>query len=281
MADMLYEQVMKPRYAPCETSAGPFEKTFMDKHSIFINLKTDDQFNLLSNAVLEPIADMQKCDELLVQPIPGATINCHRSTEIAVKHSAAAITMETEQAEDGDNYPMFDSGYPTVLTNSMLNCRKVEEHAISIMQAEPGVQMMSAHKQKKTYYAEARDGNIYSFEVDALIAPVKQDLIGGRAVANALKFQVILDEDPNICEIYQRTGQAIANGLAQMESTQKCKSFPCIDGKLLGAEHPIIPIPLISDDLRLFRSMAQRLAKAGKVSCQPLNEIANERKRWF
>ena len=57
--------------------AGPFEKTFMDKHSIFMNLKTDDQFNLLSNAVLEPIADMQKCDELLVQPIPGATINCH------------------------------------------------------------------------------------------------------------------------------------------------------------------------------------------------------------
>ena len=130
MADMLYEQVMLPRYAPCETSAGPFEKTFMDKHSIFINLKTDDQFNLLSNAVLEPIADMQKCDELFVQPIPGATINCHRSTEIAVKHSAAAITMETEQAEDGDNYPMFDSGHPTVLTNSMLNCRKVEEHAI-------------------------------------------------------------------------------------------------------------------------------------------------------
>ena len=30
MADMLYEQVMKPRYAPCETLVGPFEKTFMD-----------------------------------------------------------------------------------------------------------------------------------------------------------------------------------------------------------------------------------------------------------
>ena len=71
MADMLYEQIMLPRYAPCETLAGPFEKTFMDKHSIFMNLKTDDQFNnfnSLSNAVLEPIADMQKCDELLVQP---------------------------------------------------------------------------------------------------------------------------------------------------------------------------------------------------------------------
>ena len=121
MADMLYEQVMLPRYAPCETSAGPFEKTFMDKHSIFMNLKTDNQFNSLSNAVLEPIADMQKCDELLVQSIPGASINCHRSTEVAVKYLAAAITMETEQAEDGDNYPMFDSGYPTVLANSMLN----------------------------------------------------------------------------------------------------------------------------------------------------------------
>lgn len=100
---------------------------------------------------------------------------------------------------------------------------------------------------------------------------MNQDLIGGRAVTNALKFQVILYEDPYICGIYQRTGQAIADGLAQMASTQKCKSFPCIDGKLRGAEHPIIPIPLISDDLRLFRSMAQRLAKAGEVSYQPLN----------
>ena len=70
MADNLYEQVMKPRYAPCETLAGPFEKTFMDKHSIFINLKTDDQFNLLSNAVLEPIAGVQKRKEHSAQGIP-------------------------------------------------------------------------------------------------------------------------------------------------------------------------------------------------------------------
>jgi hypothetical protein len=31
----------------------------------------------------------------------------------------------------------------------------------------------------KTHYAEARGGNTHSFEVDALIAPVEQDLIGG------------------------------------------------------------------------------------------------------
>ena len=86
---------------------------------------------------------------------------------------------------------------------------------------------MSTHKCRKTYYAEARDGNIHSFEVDALIAPVKQDLIGGRADTNALKFQVILDEDPNICGICQR-----------------------ISGKLCGVEQSI---PFISDDRRLFR----------------------------
>ena len=77
----------------------------MENLSIIMNLKTDIQFNSLSNAVLETIADVQEREERLVQPIPGATINCHRSTEIAVKHSAAAITMETEQDEDGDNYP--------------------------------------------------------------------------------------------------------------------------------------------------------------------------------
>ena len=70
------------------------------------------------------------------------------------------------------------------------------------MQAESGVQMMSTHKCKKTYYAEARDGNIHCFEVDALIAPVKQDLIGGRAITNGLKFQVILDQDPNVAGIH-------------------------------------------------------------------------------
>ncbi len=31
-----------------------------------------------------------------------------------------------------------------------------------------------------THYAEARDGNFHSFEVDALFAPVKQYLIGGQ-----------------------------------------------------------------------------------------------------
>ena len=109
----------------------------------------------------------------------------------------------------------------------MCNCKEVEEHAIPINQVESGVQMMSTHKCKKTYYAEAQDGSFHSFEVNALIAPVKQDLIGGRAITNALKFQVILDEDPNICGLYPR-----------------------VNGKLLGVEESI---PFISDDPRLFR----------------------------
>ena len=82
--------------------------------------------------------------------------------------------------------------------------------------------MMSTYKCRKTYYAEARDGNIHSFEVEALIVPVKQDLIGGRAVTNGLTFQVILDEDPNICVIYPR-----------------------VNGTLCGVKQSI---PFISDD---------------------------------
>ncbi len=58
--------------------------------------------------------------------------------------------------------------------------------------------MLSTHKCKMTHIAEAHGGNIHSFEVDTLIAPVEQDLIGGRAITNGLKFQVILDPDPNI-----------------------------------------------------------------------------------
>ena len=180
MADMLYKHVLKPRYAPCETSAGPFEKTFMDNHSIFINLKTGDQFNLLNNAVLEPIAGVQKRKEHSAQGISMAKDELIKSKGTTDIHQAAAVT--TDEIDDGKNYPYFDSGCTTVLTNSMRNCREVEEHVVQISQAESGVQMMSTHKCRKTYYAEARDGNIHSFELDALIAPVKQDLIGGRAM---------------------------------------------------------------------------------------------------
>ena len=111
--------------------------------------------------------------------------------------------MESGRAEDGDNYPMFDSGCSAVLTNSMLNCREVEEHVIQIMQAESGVQMASTHRCRKTYYVESRDGNIHAIEIDALIAPsLKRDFIGGRAISNYLDFQVILDRDPNISGIH-------------------------------------------------------------------------------
>ena len=73
---------------------------------------------------------------------------------IPKNHTAAAITLETVQPEDGIIYHMFDSGCSTVLTSSMLNCREVEEHVMSIMQAESGVQMSSTHKCRKTYYVE-------------------------------------------------------------------------------------------------------------------------------
>ena len=76
--------------------------------------------------------------------------------------------METEQAEDRDKYPMVDSGYSTVLTNSMLNCRKVEKHAVSIMQAESGVKTASTPKCRmtasKTYYVKSRDGDTHAIE---------------------------------------------------------------------------------------------------------------------
>ena len=78
------------------------------------------------------------------------------------------------------------------------------------MQAESSVQMMSTHKCKKTYYTEARDWNIHSFEVDALIAPVEQDLIGGRAITNGLKFQVILDEESLKTPIFEESTRALA-----------------------------------------------------------------------
>ena len=189
----------------------------------------------MSNADVNFDSEMQKCDELSVQPSPGATINYSQSMDIIPKnHTAAAITLQTAQAEDGIIYPMFDSGCSTVPTSSMFNCMKVEEHVMSIMQVESRVQMSSTHKCRMTCYDESRDGNIHAIKVNALIVPsLQQDLIGG---TNNPDFQVILDQDPNVAEIH-----------------------PLINGKPYSDEQSI---PFISDDLRLFQAKASHMANA-------------------
>ena len=187
----------------------------------------DNQSISSNNADVNFDADVQKRKELLAQPrSDGLSRNRESMGFTPIIHSAAAISTGNEEAEE--NYPNFDSACSTVLTNSLLNCRQVEEHSVPIMQAESGVRMHSTHKGKKTYYLEARDGSIHSMEFDALIVPsLKQDLIGGRAVANGLDFQVILDKTPLVCGIYPR-----------------------LNRELCGIEQSI---PFISDDWRLFR----------------------------
>ena len=100
----------------------------------------DNQSISSNNADVNFDADVQKREELSVQPIPDATRRNLQSMGFSqIIHSAAAITTGNEEAEE--NYPNFDSACSTVLSNSMLNCRQVEEHSVPIMQAESGVQM--------------------------------------------------------------------------------------------------------------------------------------------
>ena len=130
----------------------------------------DNQSISSNNADVNFDADVHKRKKLLVQPTSDAsTRNLQSIGFTPIIHSAAAITTGNEEAEE--NYPNFDSACSTVLTNSMLNCRQVEEHSVPIMQAESGVRMHSTHKGKKAYYLEARDGSIHSMEFDALIVP--------------------------------------------------------------------------------------------------------------
>ena len=207
----------------------------MENHIISVE-QTDEQLISWNNVDVDFNADVQKREELLVQSIPGATDDKFQLLDstmgtISGIHSATAITMGTE--ETGDNYPIFGSACLTVLTSSMLNCRECEEYVIPIMQAEFGVQMESTHECNKTYYCAGRDGSIHTLEFDVLIASVKQDLIGGRAVTNGLDFQVILNKNPNICGIYPR-----------------------INGKLCGVEHLV---HFISDDCRMIRVKTDQL----------------------
>jgi hypothetical protein len=223
---MLLQQVVRPRDAPCGASLDSPRSAF-EENMYYPEKYYDNQPISSNNADVNFDADVQKRGELLVQPIPDAARRNLQSMGLnPIIHSAASITTGNEDAED--IYPNFDSTCSTVLTNSMLNCRQVEEHLIPILQAESGVQMHSTLQCNKTFYCEARDENIQAVESDALIvASLKQDLIGERPVTNGLNFQEILDKDLNVCGIY-----------------------PCFNGKLCGVEQFI---PLISDDWRLFR----------------------------
>ena len=103
----------------------------------------DNQSISSNNADVNFDADVQKREELLVQPIPDATRRNLQSMGFSpIIHSAAAISTGNEEAEE--NYPNFDSACSTVLTNSMLNCRQVEEHSIPIKRAESGVRFFAS-----------------------------------------------------------------------------------------------------------------------------------------
>ena len=107
IVDMLHEQVMEPSYAPSANSANSHQATFEEDHSFIMNY-CDERSISSSNADVNFHAEMQNCDELSVQPSPGAAINYNRSMEIIPKnHTAVAITLETVQPEDGIIYPML------------------------------------------------------------------------------------------------------------------------------------------------------------------------------
>ena len=107
----------------------------------------DNQSISSNNADVNFDADVQKRKESLAQPkSDGLSRNCESMGFTPIIHSAAAISTGNEEAEE--NYPNFYSARPTVLTNSMLNCRQVEEDSIPIMQVESGVQMHSTLKCK-------------------------------------------------------------------------------------------------------------------------------------
>ena len=104
----------------------------------YLEKYSDNQSISSNNADVNFDADVQKREELSVQPIPDATRRNLQSMGLnPIIHSPAFITTGNEDAED--IYPNFGSACSTLLSNSMLNCRQVEERTASIMQAESGV----------------------------------------------------------------------------------------------------------------------------------------------
>ena len=148
---MLPQLVVRPRDAPCGALLDSPRSAF-EENVYYLEKYYDNQSISSNSADVNFDADVQKREELSVQPIPDATRRNLQSMGFSpIIHSAAAITTGNEEAEE--NYPNFDSARPTVLTNSMLNCRQVEEDSIPIMQVESGVQMHSKLKCYKTFFS--------------------------------------------------------------------------------------------------------------------------------
>ena len=79
IVDMLHEQVMEPSYAPSAYFANSHQATFEENHSIIMNY-CDERLIFSNNADVNFHAEMQKCDELSVQPTPGASAAPHLIT---------------------------------------------------------------------------------------------------------------------------------------------------------------------------------------------------------
>ena len=95
----------------------------MENHSI-IKKSANRQPISLSSADVNFNAGMQKCKELPVQPIPGAKKHYSRTAgTICARHLAAAISMGTVQAEDGNILPLVLFGL-----QRLLNCAN-NQHA--------------------------------------------------------------------------------------------------------------------------------------------------------
>ena len=94
---------------------------------------------------MESMAGVQLRKELVAKSILIATDYLLQSTgTVSEIHQAAAVTTGTIDADD--IYPNFDTACSSMLTNSMRNCREVEEHVAPIMQAESGCQRTSARR---------------------------------------------------------------------------------------------------------------------------------------
>ena len=122
---MLPQHVVRPRDAPCVASLNSPTSLSIERNMYYLEKYYDTQYTYSNDADVNFDADVQKREELSVQPIPDATRRNLQSMGFTpIIHSAAAITTGNEEAEE--SYPNFDSACSTVLTNSMLNCRQVK-----------------------------------------------------------------------------------------------------------------------------------------------------------
>ncbi len=137
------------------------------------------------------------------------------NTATASAAIARSIDSRSEESTD-ESLGVMDCGASITITVSLLNCIDVEEHKTIIETSKEGESIIATHVCGKTYFVKKLVGDMVTIIVTIIMVSITtsaiyvkgfvQDLIACKSL-NREKIRIILDEDPDVSELYPLNDQ--------------------------------------------------------------------------